>query len=37
MAATGVTLNPVAAFVVGLPLAYAFKQKWLKDLNRSIG
>jgi SulP family sulfate permease len=30
MAAIGVALNPVAAFVVGLPLAYAFKQKWLR-------
>jgi hypothetical protein len=26
MAAIGVALNPVAAFAVGLPLAYAFKQ-----------
>jgi sulfate permease, SulP family len=30
MAAIGVALNPAAAFVVGVPLAYAFKQKWLK-------
>jgi hypothetical protein len=22
--------NPAAAFAVGLPLAYAFKQKWLR-------
>jgi hypothetical protein len=28
MAAIGVALNPAAAFAVGLPLAYAFKQKW---------
>jgi predicted benzoate:H+ symporter BenE len=30
MAAIGVALNPAAAFVVGVPLAYAFKQKWLR-------
>jgi MFS superfamily sulfate permease-like transporter len=30
MAAIGVTLNPFAAFAAGLPLAYAFKQKWLR-------
>lgn len=30
MAAIGVALNPVAAFAVGLPLAYAFKRNWLK-------
>jgi sulfate permease, SulP family len=30
MAAIGVALNPVAAFAVGLPLAYAFKRGWLK-------
>lgn len=30
MAAIGVAINPVAAFVVGLPLAYAFKRKWLR-------
>jgi hypothetical protein len=30
MAAIGVTLNAAAAFVVGPPLAYAFKQKWLR-------
>lgn len=30
MAAIGVALNPAAAFAVGLPLAYAFKQKWLR-------
>ena len=29
MAAISVALNP-AAFAVGLPLAYAFKRKWLK-------
>jgi len=30
MAAIGVALNPAAAFAVGLPLAYAFKRKWLR-------
>ena len=30
MAAIGVALNPAAAFADGLPLAYAFKQKWLR-------
>jgi len=30
MAAIGVALNPVAAFAVGLPLAYALKRGWLK-------
>ena len=30
VAAIGVALNPAAAFAVGLPLAYAFKQKWLR-------
>jgi hypothetical protein len=39
IAAIGVALNPVAAFAVfqlptsfavGLPLAYAFKRKWLR-------
>jgi SulP family sulfate permease len=30
MAAVGVALNPAAAFAVGLPLAYALKQKWLR-------
>jgi hypothetical protein len=30
MAAVGVALNPAAAFAVGLPLAYTFKQKWLR-------
>jgi sulfate permease, SulP family len=30
MAAIGVALNPAVAFAVGLPLAYAFKQKWLR-------
>jgi len=30
MAAISVALNPAAAFAVGLPLAYAFKRKWLK-------
>ena len=30
MAAIGVALNPVTAVVIGLPLAYAFKQKWLR-------
>jgi hypothetical protein len=30
MAAIGIALNPVAAFAVGLPLAYGFKQKWLR-------
>jgi MFS superfamily sulfate permease-like transporter len=30
MAAIGVALNPAAAFAAGLPLAYAFKQKWLR-------
>jgi sulfate permease, SulP family len=30
MAAIGIALNPAAAFAVGLPLAYAFKQKWLR-------
>src|SRR6266446_1321059 len=30
MAAIGVALNPVAAFAVGLPLAYAFKREWMK-------
>jgi len=35
MAAVGVALNPAAAFAVGLPLAYASKQKWLRiDLFR---
>ncbi len=29
MAAIGVALNPAAAFVVGLPAAYAFKRGWL--------
>jgi sulfate permease, SulP family len=29
MAAIGVALNPAAAFVVGLPIAYAFKRGWL--------
>lgn len=29
MAAIGVALNPAAAFVVGLPLAYAFKHGWI--------
>jgi SulP family sulfate permease len=29
MAAIGVALNPAAAFVVGLPTAYAFKRGWL--------
>jgi hypothetical protein len=30
MAAIGVAFNPVAAFAVGLPLAYGFKRGWLK-------
>lgn len=30
MAAIGVALNPAAAFVVGLPIAYAFKRGWVK-------
>jgi SulP family sulfate permease len=30
MAAIGVALNPAAAFAAGLPLAFAFKQKWLR-------
>jgi predicted benzoate:H+ symporter BenE len=30
IAAIGVALNPAAAFAVGLPLAYAFKRKWLR-------
>jgi len=30
MAAIGVALNPAAAFAVGLPIAYAFKRKWLR-------
>ena len=30
MAAIGVAVNPAAAFAVGLPLAYAFKHRWLK-------
>jgi sulfate permease, SulP family len=30
MAAISVALNPVAAFAVGLPLAYAFKREWLR-------
>lgn len=29
MAAIGVALNPTAAFMVGLPIAYAFKRGWL--------
>jgi hypothetical protein len=35
MAAVGVALNPAGAFAVGLPLACASKQKWLRiDLFR---
>jgi hypothetical protein len=30
MAASGVALNPAAAFAVGLPIAYAFKRGWLQ-------
>jgi sulfate permease, SulP family len=30
MAAIGVALNPVAAFAMGLPLAYALKHEWLR-------
>jgi SulP family sulfate permease len=30
MAAIGVALNPVAAFAVGLPIAYAFKRGWIR-------
>ena len=30
MAAIGVAVNPAAAFAVGVPLAYAFKHRWLK-------
>jgi hypothetical protein len=30
MEAVGVALNPAAAFAVRLPLAYGFKQKWLR-------
>jgi sulfate permease, SulP family len=30
MAAIGVALNPAAAFVVGLPIAYGLKQGWLR-------
>jgi hypothetical protein len=30
MAAIGVALNPVAAFAVGLPIAYGIKRGWLK-------
>jgi hypothetical protein len=30
MAAIGVAVNPAAAFAVGLPLAYAFKHRWLR-------
>jgi hypothetical protein len=30
MAAISVALNPAAAFAAGLPLAYAFRQKWLR-------
>ena len=30
MAAIGVAVNPAAAFVVGVPLAYAVKHRWLK-------
>jgi predicted benzoate:H+ symporter BenE len=30
MAAIGVAVNPAAAFAVGLPLAFAFKHRWLK-------
>jgi Molybdate transporter of MFS superfamily len=37
MAAIGVALNPVAAFVVGLPLALRVQAKMANDLNRSVG
>jgi MFS superfamily sulfate permease-like transporter len=30
MAAIGVALNPAAAFVVGLPIAYGLRQGWLR-------
>ena len=30
MAAIGVAVNPAAAFAVGVPLAFAFKHRWLK-------
>jgi len=30
MAAIGVALNPAAAFAFGLPIAYAFKRRWLR-------
>jgi hypothetical protein len=30
MAAIGVALNPAAAFVIGLPIAYAFKRGWIR-------
>ena len=30
MAAVGVALNRVAAFAVGLPLAYALKRGWIR-------
>ena len=30
MAAIGVALNPAAAFIVGVPLAFAFERQWLK-------
>ena len=30
MAAVGVAINPAAAFVVGVPLAYGIKQHWVR-------
>jgi sulfate permease, SulP family len=30
MAAIGVALNPAAAFIVGVPLAFASKRQWMK-------
>jgi hypothetical protein len=30
MAAIGVAFNPAAAFIVGVPLAFAAKRRWLK-------
>ena len=30
MAAIGVALNPVAAFAVGLPIAYGLKRGWVR-------
>jgi hypothetical protein len=30
MAAIAVAFNPAAAFIVGVPLAFAAKRRWLK-------